>query len=233
MRDYSRVPSQLISFTTLNGEDIKTYWSNYYPLKEKTEHNGIDTSPLWHYKSTFYYLEWGTDSIFRILGDSLIPARVLTGDLKMSLSDHFKRNTGNKLSVFMPLVQSGNSGIFESNQLMIFRLRNVYERFFMVYDKRTKQLHRTYHRDAPTTRFGDKLMEYFIDDMVSGLPVNPLYQSMGKAIAFVSAHEIYAQKKEILDFIEKNNHEKSAQLRQIVQNITDDDNPLMIMVTFK
>ena len=221
-------PSLVIRFSAENGEDLKTYWSNHFPLNTRTQKLGPDTSPLWNYNNTFFYMEWGTDTIFRILGDSLIPARVLTGDLKMMLIEHFAENTGSKLKISTPIGQR-NSGIFESNQLMIFRLSNDYERFFMVYDKKTKQLHRTYHKDAPTTRLGDKLMDYFIDDMFTGLPVNPLYQSMGKAIAFVPAHEIYAQKQAILDFIEKNNHEKSAYLKQIVQNITDDDNPLMVI----
>ena len=226
-------PSLLIRFSTDKGEDIKTYWSHHFPLKTRTRVLGPDTSPLWNYKHTFYYMEYATDTIFRISGDSLIPARVLTGDLKATLTEHFSENSGRKLKLSIP-IQHPYSGIFESNQLMIFRLYNDYERFFMVYDKRTKQLHRTYHSDAPTaTRSEVKLMDYFIDDMVSGLNINPQYQSMGKAIAFIPAHEIYAKKQAILAFIEKSNHEQSAHLKQIVQNITDDDNPVMIILAFK
>ncbi len=117
---------------------------------------------------------------------------------------------------------------------MIFRLFNDYERFFMVYNKKSKQLHRTYIEGAPEIgREKAKKMDTFFDDLFSGLYVNPQYQSMGKAIALVPASDICGRKQEILDFIDKHPSAKSSLLKQIIQEMTDDHNPLMVVITFK
>ena len=237
IHDREQNPSMFIRYATNNGEEIKTLWSNYFPLPIRRETGGegvlgITASPLWNNKDTYYYMEYGTDTIFRILGDTLLPARVLMGNLKLNLTETFNRNIGRKLRLAMT-VMSSNYAIFESNRFMIFRLRSDYESFFMVYDKSSKQLHRTYYSDAPENRTGSKNMAYFVDDMLSSLPVNPLYQSMGKAIAVIPAHEIYERKQEILHFIEKNPNDKSQRLKQIIQAITDDDNPILMIITLK
>ena len=234
VHDREQNPSMLIRFATNNGEEIKTLWSKYFPLpiREMGGALGVSANPIWNNKDTYYYMEYGTDTIFRILGDALIPTRVLTGNLKLNLTEHFNRNTGNKMRLTMP-VMSSNSAIFESNQFLIFRLRSDYEIFFMIYDKSSKQLHRTYHKDASENRFGSKNMDYFVDDMLSGLHINPLYQSMGKAIAVIPAHEISKRKQDVLNFIEKNPNEKSQRFKQTIQTITDDDNPILMIITFK
>ena len=237
IHDREQNPSMLIRYATKNGEEIKIRWSNYFPIPIRRETGGegvlgVTASPLWNNKDTYYYMEYGTDTIFRILGDTLLPARVLTGNLKLNLTETFKRNIGRKLRLAMP-VMSSNSAIFESNRFMIFRLMSDYEGFFMVYDKSTKQLHRTYYRDAPENSSGSKRMDYFVDDLLSGLPVNPLYQSMGKAIAVIPAHEIYERKQEILHFIERNPNNKSQRFKQIIKAITDDDNPILMIITLK
>ena len=77
-------------------------------------------------------------------------------------------------------------------------------------------------------------MTYFVDDIVSGLTFDPQYQSEGKAIALIPAWEICEKKQGILDFINKNpNHNQSKYLKSVVQNMTDDDNPLLMIVSFK
>jgi hypothetical protein len=231
-REDNLVP--LIAFTTNDGEEIKTLWSSNLPLppREGRRLLGPDTSPLWFHNDNFYYIEWGSDTVFRISGNTLEPVRVLTGDLKLSLAGHFEIESGRRLRIATPIGQV-NSGIFESNHFMILRLENDSERFFTVYNKETKELHRTHHRDAPTTRRGEKRMDYFVDDMFTGLNLNPMYQSMGKAIAVIPAHEIYDQKQKILDFIENNPNDKSRHLKQIVEKITDDCNPVLAIITFR
>ena len=225
----------LISFLDSDGEVRKTYLSHNYPIaKEKKEHFGIEINPLWNNRKDFYYLEFGADTIFRISGDSLIPARVLTGDLKMGIEEHYRINTGSKLSV-SAYIQRPNSGIFESDRYLIFRLSNDYERFFMIYDKNNKQLYRTFYKNAKEVGRGkEKAMTYFTDDIVSGLSFDPQYQSEGKAVAIIPAWEICEKKQEILDFINKNpNHNQSKHLKSVVQKMTDDDNPLLMIVSLK
>ena len=226
-------PSPLIKFIDHDGKEIKTYWSKYYPLpKEKREIGGPDMNFLWNNKNVFYYLEYGTDTIFRILGDSIIPSCVLVGEQKLSITEHFKKKTNNKPRIGAYIMRF-NSGIFESNRFMIFRMSNDYEHFFMVYDKKEKQLYRTYYKDAPESRRGSKNMDYFFDNMFTGLNFNPLYQSMDKAIALISAIEICKRRQEILNFIDNHPSDKSMYLKQIVQDMTEEHNSLMMIVSFK
>ena len=227
-------PAPLIQFITHDGKGIKTLWSNYYPISQKTEVVAFETSPLWGYKDRFYYLEYGTDTIFRILGDSLVPARILTGDLKLTFMEHYlSLKTGRKLRIAIPITRY-NAGIFESNRMIIFRLFSEYERFFTVYNKVTQSIYRTRYSNPPLSLRGDtQWHDYFVDDMISGLNFNPQYQSMGKAMALIPAFEIYNKKKEILNFIEQHPSDKSAHLKKIVEEITEDHNSLMMIVTFK
>jgi hypothetical protein len=55
-------------------------------------------------------------------------------------------------------------------------------------------------------------MNYFIDDMISGLLFNPQYQSMSKAIALISAEKVVEQRKQILDFIASVGRSRSPQI---------------------
>lgn len=232
--DREQVNSPRISFMDNNGKQIKTHRSHYYPIsKEKKELLGSDTSPLWSSNDTYYYLEYGTDTIFRISGDSLIPSRVLTGDLKLNLEEHYKKYTGDKVQI-MHYIQRINSGVFESNRFMICRLSSGNEYFFTVYDKKNKQLLRTHYNNAEETRSGVKKMDYFIDDIVSGLPFNPQYQSEKKAIALVPAWMICEKKQEVLDHIDAHPiHVQSEYLKSVIQHMTEDDNPLVVIVSFK
>lgn len=239
MTDRELPNAPMIEFIDNNGKEIRKYPSHHYPIpRKKMEHLGPDMSPLWRTKDNIYYLEYGTDTIFRISGTSLVPERVLTGKLKLSLEEHYLTNKGKKVSITTPISRY-NSGVFESDQFMIFRLSNANEMFFMVYNKKAGALHRTFHDDAPRVLWGpnkiekEKKHDYFIDDIFSGLSFNPEYQSNGKAIAFIPAPDICERKKEILDYIDKHPSDKSKKLKALIQNMTDDDNSLLMVVTFK
>ncbi len=77
----------------------------------------------------------------------------------------------------MTYIMRPNSGVFESDNSIVFRMGNDYGKFFMVYDKTKMEYYRTYHKDAVADRSGAKNMDYFTDDIVSGLKFNPQYQS--------------------------------------------------------
>jgi len=231
--DRKKNPSPFIQFVNTNGSEVKTYWSNNYPIPKGQVGVLADMNPLWNYLNNFYYLEFGADTIFRISRDSIMPSRVLTGNLKLNLVESNSAKTGSKLRI-LPKMFFPNSGIFESDRFIVFRLWDDYECFFINYDKKEKQLHRTYYKDASEYRtIKIKIMDYFYDDVVSGLNFNPMFQSMGKAMALIPATEIFEKKREILDFIEKHPSVRSEQLKKIVQNVTDDDNSVLMVVTLK
>ena len=103
----------------------------------------------------------------------------------------------------------------------------------MVYNKSTMQFHRTFYKDASSTGKGSIKMNYFTDDLVSGLSFNPQYQSQGKAISLVSAIDIYNRKQVILDYIANHPSEEAEKLKLMVQNITEMDNPIVMIAKFK
>ncbi len=223
-----------IRFIDYSGKQINAYPSYLYPLpKERFEQYGAAESFLWRHNDKVYYLEYGADTIFQIIKDSLVPARVLTGKLKLDKDEYFRKNlTSNNLGISSYILRP-NGAIFESDKNIIFKISSNRETFYMVYNKSTKQLHRTFYQDALSTRKGELKMNYFTDDLVSGLPFNPQYQSQDKAISLVSALEICNQKQMILDYIASHPTEEGEKLKFMVQNISEMENPIVMMVKFK
>jgi hypothetical protein len=235
MSDRFQPNSLLIKFIDYKGKETKTYHSHNYPIeKSDMEHYGAEVSFLWRDNGNAYYLEYGADTIFKILKDTIVPVRKLTGNLKANLKAHFQRETGKKLTILSYLMQP-DAAVFESGQFMIFKLSSDYETFYMVYNKSTKAFHRTFYSNtSPVSLRNDmKKMDYFIDNGVSGLHFNPYFQSQGKAISLISAIDICEKRQEILDFIQEHPSEEGKKLSEIVKNLTEDDNDLMMVVTFK
>lgn len=223
-----------ICFVDFKGNPVKSYPSKLYPLpKKRFQHYGASTSFLWRHRDDIFSLEYGADTIYRIIKDSLIPTSVISGNLRLDDDEYFRKEVGkNKLEIF-PYLFRPNSGIFESNKYILFRMISEKERFFSIYDKETKEFSQTFHKDAPATRTGSLKMDYFIDDMVTGLPFNPQYQSEENAIGFISAADIYDKKQEILDFVKRNRLTLPENIETIVKNIKEEDNDVIMVVQFK
>ncbi|MDR1116493.1 MAG: 6-bladed beta-propeller [Tannerella sp.] len=228
----------LIRFMNYEGEITKVYPSHLYPYSGEKINLGSMESFLWEVRGQLHYLEYGSDTVYQIVADSIIPVYRLTGKLKLKPYEFFSYEIGNRLNILAYILRP-NSAIFESDCYMIFRLGNQRERLFMIYSKETKSFHRTYHKDAPVFhsrfRFGGdtKMMDYFIDDTVSGLHFNPQYQSMEKAIALIPATEVREKRDDILRFIASHPSDEGARLKAIVEAMDEFDNPVVMMVTFK
>ena len=225
-----------ICFTDLQGKNKKVYHSHLHPILPMNEAESYGSeSLLWEHEGRFYYLEYAADTIFRISRDSLLPAVILSGKLKPDKKEWLLHNAGEKLQIGTPILRP-NAGIFESKKFLIFRLSNNKERFYMIYDKTLQKLHRTYDKDAPVTktrRSEMKRMNYFIDDIVSGLHFNPEYQSMGKAIALIPAASVVENRDKILQHIDAHPSREGTRLRTIVESMDEFDNPLVMIVAFK
>jgi hypothetical protein len=236
MSERARPDCPLIRFMDYEGRIKKIYPSHLYPYSGEITNWGPMESYLWENNGRFYYMEFGSDTIYRIAGDSIIPARKLTGKLKLKPYDFFSYQTGDKLNTFSYILRP-HSAVFESGSHIIFRLENQRERLFMVYNKKTGTFHRTHHANAPAfndrSRGTVKRMDYFIDDLVSGLRFDPQYQSDGKAIALIPVTEVVEKRDEILRFIASYPSYESARLKALVEKMDEFDNPLVMMVTFK
>jgi hypothetical protein len=229
-------PCRLISFFDTEGKPVRSYQSHLYPIDCEKESFGPEVSFLWEYKKKFHYLEYGSDTIFCINDALLTPQYTLTGKLKVTGTEIFSRKTGRKQKIFQQAFRP-YSAIFESESFLIFRIANDYEHFFIIYDKYSRKLYRTFYKDPKIIsrgRQGDvKAMDYFVDDFVSGLCFDPQYQSYGKAIALIPAIEVIEKREGILRFIAAHPSDESARLKALVEKMDEFDNPLMMMVTFK
>lgn len=221
-----------VRFMDSKGKIVNSYRSNIYPIDKKTRVLGSDMSRVWRHKSNVYFLEYASDTIYQIKYDSIVPRYRLTGELKLSKEDYFKEETGDKFGI-MTYIMRPNSGIFESDNYIVFRMGNNSGKFFMVYDKTKLQYSRTYYKDAVTNRSGAKNMDYFTDDMVSGLKFNPQYQNRNKAIAIISSETLLEEKQDILNFISSNSTAEGERLKNSLKQLSEDDNSYLMIVTFK
>ncbi|MDR2533860.1 MAG: 6-bladed beta-propeller [Tannerellaceae bacterium] len=234
---YSQNHSSFITFISTEGKQIRTYNSYLYPIPFENARFSPESSPLWKHNNKFYYLEYGADTIFQILKDSIIPAKVIKGTLKPKLMELLQEDTGSKLRIVGQILRP-DAAIFESDNFIIFKMTNDYESFYLSYHKDAKTYHRTFYNNPPVRKktganTGTKIMDFFIDDIVSGISFAPQYQSQDKAMALIPAITVMEQKNEILKFIAANPSKQGTQLKEIIENMTEDDNPIIMTVKFK
>jgi hypothetical protein len=224
----------LITFMDTKGNITDSYKSNIYPLNYNPKHLGPDASFLWGYNDNYYYLEYGSDTVFQIMGNIIKPIRYLTGSHKMRQDEYFNIETNKKLNI-LSYVLRPNAAIFESNENIIFKLINDVETYYKVYNKITKKYSRTFYRDATTinNRSIRKKMDFFVDDILTGELFNPQYQSEGKMISFLSSEKICNNKEQIINRIKLKSNNEYTELINIINNLTEDDNSLLMIVDLK
>lgn len=217
------------------GKEKKAFKSYLYPVsKSQMENTGPSENYLWNCRDRFYSWEYGNDTIFQIINEELVPRLILTGKLKLQKDELFKDNQENKIYVGGPLYRP-NASIFESNQFIIFRVEEKKETSLLAYNKKTGEMHRTSCQKniAKPEYTNDLNYSYYMDDLVSGMPFYPLYQSNGKAIALLSASSVVENKQKILDHIQAHPSEEAKNLENIVNRLKEDDNSLLMIVEFK
>lgn len=217
------------------GRMVKSFNSYLYPIsKDEVESYGPDINPLWCNHGDFYTLEYGNDTIYRVTKDTLIPSLLLTGKLALERNELFKKDKKNKVYIAGPLMKP-NSYVFESNRFLLFRMNSKSESYYVICDKKTGQISRTGHQDK-SYKFeykSEKSKDFFIDDLVSGMVVDPLYQSMGMAIGLVPASAIVEDRDDIINFIDQHPTNEGAKLKDIVSQMTEEDNSVICFIKFK
>lgn len=216
---------------------VKSFPSYLYPV-EKPQGNfsfGADNI-LWRCDKDFYMLEYGNDTIFQITKERLIPSLILTGDLKLNKDELFSREVKDKVTI-APQMMKPSSGIFESNRFLIASLYidSPKEGYFAVLDKKTGSLWRTGKHTQPF--IGEaapyRTSEYFIDDMVSGLPIEPIYYSQGEAIGLIAADALLTQREAIAEFVAKHPTEEGRKLQKLVESMKEEDGSVLCFVKLK
>lgn len=235
---YNRIQSPnfpFIRFMNYNGKEVKSYESHLPTIsREDRNHFGADVNFAWKNNERHYCLEYGADTIFQIVKESLTPVWKLTGKMKPNDKEYFQREKSDKLLIIGGILRP-NAAVYESDGYIIFKLVNSKESFYKVYNKATGKFHRTFHKDEPPVSEKNpmKNMNYFTDDIVSGLSFRPNYQSNGWAISFISAEDMVNKKKIILDFIKNHPSAEGEKLKAAVLKMDEFDNPVIMMVKFK
>ena len=213
---------------------LKSFPSYLYPVESPG--NGMHFGPdniLWSCQKDFYLLEYGNDTIFQITRNQLIPSLILTGDLKMDKDELFIQGVKNKLAI-SPQMMKPSSGIFESNRFLIASMyrQNPEESYYAVLDKKTGALWRTGKHTQPFIgEFAKyKSSKYFIDDMVSGLPFEPIYYSQGEAIGLIAAEALLTQKEAIAEFVAKHPTEEGKKLQKMLETMNEESGSVLCFV---
>ena len=216
---------------------LKSFPSYLYPVESPG--NGMHFGPdniLWSCQKDFYLLEYGNDTIFQITRNQLIPSLILTGDLKMDKDELFIQGVKNKLAI-SPQMMKPSSGIFESNRFLIASMyrQNPEESYYAVLDKRTGALWRTGKHTQPFIgEFAKyKSSKYFIDDMVSGLPFEPIYYSQGETIGLIAADALLTQKEAIAEFVAKHPTEEGKKLQKLLETMNEESGSVLCFVKLK
>ncbi|MDR1160940.1 MAG: 6-bladed beta-propeller [Tannerellaceae bacterium] len=223
----------LISFIDTKGTITNSYKSNIYPLNYQPKNLGPDASFLWGDKDHYYYLEYGSDTIFQITDNTIKPIRYLTGSHKM-LQDEYSNTESNTKLAILSYILRPNAAIFESDENILFKLINDAETYYKVYNKATKEYARTFYKNAATiNRSKCKRMDFFIDDILTGENFNPQYQSEGKMIAFISSEKICNNKEQIIDRIKLKSKTDYTDLINAITNLTEYDNSFVMIADLK
>ena len=179
-------------------------------------------------------MEYGNDTIYQVTKEALIPDLVLTGKLALDRDGLFKKDTKDKVWVGGPLMKP-NSYVFESNRFLLFRMYAETEIYYAICDKKTGKISRTGHQDK---RYefdykGEKSKDYFIDNLVSNMVVDPLYQSSGMAIGLIPAPAIVGDHDNITNFIDQHPTDEGTKLKKIITQMTEEDNSIVCFIKFK
>lgn len=215
---------------------LKSFPSYLYPIDRPR--NMISFGPdnfLWHCGNDFYLLEYGNDTIFQVTREKLIPALILTGDMKPT-GDNLFDDEKDKLSITAYIGQP-SAAIFESNRFLIAKISRSRSResYHAVLDKKTGALWRTGKHTQPFVGEAAKFRteNYFIDDMVSGLPIEFIYNSQGEAACLIAADVLLTQKDVIADFVKKHPTEEGKKLLKIVEGMHEEDSSVVCFVKLK
>ena len=215
---------------------LKSFPSYLYPVERPKSMLAYGTDNfIWHCGNDFYMLEYGNDTVFQITREELIPALILTGDLNPTGDELFKME-GNKLIITATIMQP-SAAMFESNRFLIANISRFHPResYYAVLDKKTGALWRTGKHTQPFVGEAakHKSADYFIDDIVSGLPIEFIYISQGEAACLIAADVLLTQKDVIADFVKKHPTEEGKKLLKIVEGMHEEDSSVVCFVKLK
>ena len=215
---------------------LKSFPSYLYPVERPKSMLAYGTDNfIWHCGNDFYMLEYGNDTVFQITREELIPALILTGDLNPTGDELFKME-GNKLIITATIMQP-SAAMFESNRFLIANISRFHPResYYAVLDKKTGALWRTGKHTQPFVGEAakHKSADYFIDDIVSGLPIEFIYNSQGEAICLIAADALLEQREAIAEFVSKHPTEEGKKLQKIVEGMHEEDSSVVCFVKLK
>lgn len=229
---------QMIFVTDSLGRNIHHFQSYIYPNiakdKKKVICYGSPRNWSWRHQNNLYFLEENNDTIFSMAKDSLYFRWKLSGNKKSSPEKFHFSWPEDRGSDIIELVNKDiivdNSCIYETDRYLLFRCLHNNERYFSVYDKEDGILYRTNRRYFDGENYQS---DCFYDDILTGLNVGLDFQcSDNQLFAVLYPCDIMNSKNDILKFSGKNKM-KTEQFQQMCCNLTENDNPVLLIIEMK
>ena len=215
-------------FVVMNPEGLIIHKEpNYdlYRVEKRTLDNAIGPSPLYQYQNSFHYRFVHNDTVFQINSDyKCVPKYVLRIPNKLTLEEDLKAKA--YITRYADLNRNQIFSFYENNSfLMAYYVSNIFDnklkkRYIAKYDKKTKQW--TYNH--PTE---------IINDIDGGL--NNFY-SRNESFMWGLIHPFdlkedltpahFAKSKALYP-------DQQKKLKSLVDNIGEEDNPVLMIVTLK
>ena len=222
-----------LCFIDIQGNKVASSSSQLFPLEDSNKRVqclGPSRNWSWTHNNKLFFLECGNDTIYHINTTSLIPQWILKGELKLSMSElMYSKNSSEikgKINLIDKNIINDNSAVFESDNFLLFRCSNGEDTYFYTYDKKENKGCRTNYEKT-------NKMDYFIDNIISGIYFNPEFKSGNNMIAFLNIYDLKKQKTNISDFLQGHYSKQGTHLLDMVINASETDNPILMVVKFK
>ncbi|MGV8138820.1 MAG: 6-bladed beta-propeller [Mangrovibacterium sp.] len=222
------------------GNDLFSFSSSIYPKiregSEKVFSYGATRDWSWKHNDRLYFLEANNDTIFEISGDSLLITWLLAGKNRLSLREaHFgkpKDYSNDYIQLTDRTIIPANSCVYETDRFLLFRCFSNQKRYFTIYDKQEEILYRSdyEYQDQEDAKHSD----CFLDDLISGLPFNPVYQiANNQLVAIFQPYYLLNQKELVRQFYRKHNTSKTKEFLELCNTLKENDNPVLMIAKMK
>ena len=221
------------------GQKKCSFSSNIFPAIKKGHGKVIAFGPTrdwsWKQNNKLYYLESGNDTIFRIANDSLKQQWILTGENRLPPEKFHFSKPGSLSSDYIQLIDEAiipaNSCLYESNRFLFIRCSSHKKNYFAAYDKQENKLYRS---DYEYPGDNNQQKAYFLDDLLTGLPFNPVYRIANNEFAAIYyPFQIISQKGIISKFYTQNPKPATKKFLEMCNQLNENDNPILLIAKMK
>lgn len=216
------------------GNITHSFRSSLFPAIMKEHGKVIGFGPTrdwsWKYHHQLYYLENGNDTICQIENNLLKQRYVLAGKNKLLPQKlYFSRYEDlgdNAIQLRDFDMIPANSCIYESDRFLFIRCNSRRKSYFSIYDKHGKQVYRSNDKGKET--------DCFVDDLLTGLPFDPVYRVADNQLAAVYYPFQLIKQEAIIERFGAQHHDyKTQKFLEMYHQLKESDNPVLLIARMK